>query len=159
MNHFKKISQGLAESDLDAVIARCVEMKRDVVCEDEFDRGLRQTLNLGHTFGHAIESCSHYTLGHGHCVAMGMAMISRAAAAFGAMSGDDAAAVEQLLTLYGLPTACPVPLDALSEAVLADKKRRGSAITLVMPRAIGRCELQQFSASALPRWLAAGGAV
>ena len=156
---FAYLRENVRSLDLAAVIARCVEMKRDIVCADEFDRGERQLLNLGHTFGHAIEALSNYQLGHGHCVAMGMAMICRAAAAFGAMRGEDAAAVEDLLTLYGLPTACPVPLDALSHAVLSDKKRRGSAITLVMPRAIGQCELQQFSATALPRWLAAGGAV
>ena len=145
--------------DLTHVIARCVEMKRNIVCRDEFDRGLRQLLNLGHTFGHAIESCSDYSIPHGHCVAMGMAMICRAAASMGAMSAGDAAAVEQLLTLYGLPTHVPYSLEALSAAVLSDKKITGHAISLVMPRGIGRCELQMFSASALPRWLAAGGAV
>ena len=146
-------------SDLTAVIARCVEMKRDIVCEDEFDRGLRQMLNLGHTFGHAIESCSSYTLGHGHCVAMGMAMICRAAAAFGAMRAEDAAAVEEKLRAFGLPTDSPYGADVLAAAASSDKKKAGSAITLVVPREIGRCELQKFSTTALPRWLRAGGAL
>ena len=145
--------------DLTHVIARCVDMKRGLVVLDEFDRGLRQLLNLGHTFGHAIESVSDYTIPHGHCVAMGMAMICRAAASMGAMSAADAAAVEDLLTLYGLPTHVPYSLEALSSAVLSDKKIRGHAVALVMPRAIGNCEIQMFSASALPRWLSAGGAV
>ena len=77
----------------------------------------------------------------------------------GAMSADDAAAVESVLTLYGLPTHVPYPLEALSAAVLSDKKIRGHAVALVMPRGIGNCEIQMFSATALPRWLAAGGAV
>ena len=145
--------------DIDEIIARCVEMKRDIVCEDEFDHGQRQLLNLGHTFGHAIESCSNYTIGHGHCVAMGMAMICRAADAFGTMSDADAQAVIRLLEQYGLPTHVPYSLEALSAAVLSDKKMRGSSISLVLPRAIGRCEVQKFSATALPRWLSAGGAV
>ena len=71
----------------------------------------------------------------------------------------DAAAVEDLLTLYGLPTHVPYSLEALSAAVLSDKTIRGHAVALVMPRAIGNCEIQMFSASALPRWLSAGGAV
>ena len=145
--------------DIDEIIARCVEMKRDIVCEDEFDHGQRQLLNLGHTFGHAIESCSNYTIGHGYCVAMGMAMICRAAAAFGTMSAADAEAVIRLLEQYGLPTHVPYSLEQLSAAVLSDKKMRGSSISLVLPRAIGRCEVQKFSATALPRWLSAGGAV
>ena len=145
--------------DLTHVIARCVDMKRSLVVLDEFDRGLRQLLNLGHTFGHAIESVSDYSIPHGHCVAMGMAMICRAAAAMGAMSASDAAAVEEVLTLYGLPTHVPYSLEELSDAVLSDKKIRGHAVALVMPRAIGSCEIQMFAASALPRWLAAGGAV
>ena len=155
---FAKLQQ-VPGPDIDEVIARCVEMKRDIVCEDEFDHGQRQLLNLGHTFGHAIESCSNYTIGHGHCVAMGMAMICRAAAAFGTMSKEDAEAVIRLLEQYGLPTHVPYSLEELSAAVLSDKKMRGSSISLVLPRAIGRCEVQKFSATALPRWLSAGGAV
>ena len=155
---FQKLQQ-IPGPDIEEIIARCVEMKRDIVCEDEFDRGLRQMLNLGHTFGHAIESCSSYRLGHGHCVAIGMAMICRAAAAFGAMSAEDAAAVEAKLRTFGLPTDSPYGADVLAAAAASDKKKAGSAITLVVPREIGRCELQKFSTTALPRWLRAGGAL
>ena len=155
---FAKLQQ-VPGPDITEIIARCVEMKRDIVCQDEFDHGQRQLLNLGHTFGHAIEAVSNYTIGHGHCVAMGMAMICRAAAAFGTMSDEDAQAVIRLLEQYGLPTHVPYSLEALSAAVLSDKKIKGSTVSLILPRAIGQCEVQKFSASALPRWLAAGGAV
>ena len=145
--------------DLTAVIARCVEMKRDIVCEDEFDRGLRQLLNLGHTFGHAIEALSDYAIPHGHCVATGMAMICRAAAAMGVLRETDAAAAEALLGDYGLPTLVPYSLEALSDAVLSDKKIVSGTVSLVVPHAIGRCELHRLPAEELSRWLAAGGAV
>ena len=145
--------------DLTAVIARCVAMKRDIVCEDEFDRGLRQLLNLGHTFGHAIEAVSDYAIPHGHCVAMGMAMICRAAAAFGTMSAADAEAVIRLLEQYGLPTESPYGLEALSSAVLSDKKIVGGAVSLVVPHAIGACELHKLPAEELTHWLRAGGAL
>ena len=145
--------------DLTAVIARCVEMKRDIVCEDEFDRGLRQLLNLGHTFGHAIEALSDYTIPHGHCVATGMAMICRAAASMGVLRDTDAAAVEELLGDYGLPTQAPYSLEALSAAVLSDKKIVSGTVSLVVPHAIGRCALHRLPAEELSRWLAAGGAV
>ena len=134
-------------------------MKRDIVCEDEFDKGLRQLLNLGHTFGHAIESCSNYTIGHGHCVATGMALISRAAAENGLCSTDAAQEVIDILTRYGLPTESPYGLEQLSRAVLSDKKIVGSAISLVVPREVGRCELRKIPASELHSWLRAGGVV
>ena len=145
--------------DLTRVIARCVEMKRDIVCKDEFDRGLRQLLNLGHTFGHAIESCSSYTRGHGHCVAMGMSIICRAAVKRGLLAAEDAAAVDRLLDLYGLLAKSPYSLDELSAAVLSDKKIMGGYLALIVPRAIGQCELHRIPASQLRDWLHDGGVV
>ena len=156
---FRYLRDNCHNLDLTAVIARCVEMKRDIVCEDEYDKGLRQLLNLGHTFGHAIESVSDYSIPHGHCVAMGMAMICRAAAAQGLCSSAAAQEVTDLLTLYGLPTESPYGLAELSSAVLSDKKIVGSAISLVVPREVGRCELRKVPATELHSWLAAGGVV
>ena len=65
--------------DQEFVIARCMELKRIAVQTDEFDYGTRTLLNLGHTIGHAIEQCSGYTISHGNAVAIGIAIISRAA--------------------------------------------------------------------------------
>ena len=64
---------------LEEIIVRSVSVKRDLVCEDEFDTGARRLLNLGHTFGHAIERCSNYTLSHGQAVAVGTLMAAGAA--------------------------------------------------------------------------------
>lgn len=63
--------------DREAVITRCVELKRDVVMEDEFDTGARMKLNLGHTVGHGVEAKSHFAISHGKAVAIGMAIVSR----------------------------------------------------------------------------------
>ena len=62
--------------DREAVISRCVELKRDVVAQDEFDTGVRMKLNLGHTIGHGIEAGTDYTVTHGKAVAAGMAIVS-----------------------------------------------------------------------------------
>ena len=155
---FAKLQQ-IPGPDIDEVIARCVEMKRDIVCEDEFDHGQRQLLNLGHTFGHAIESCSNYTIGHGHCVAMGISIICRAAAARGLLAAEDAEAVDRLLDLYGLLAKSPYSLDELSAAVLSDKKIMGGSLALIVPRAIGQCDLHQIPATELRDWLRSGGVV
>ena len=64
----------------ESVIARCVEFKREIVTADEFDRGCRQLLNLGHTVGHAVEKLSGFTVLHGQAVAIGMSVIARACA-------------------------------------------------------------------------------
>ena len=155
---FARLLREGSSGDLSAVIARCVEMKRDIVCEDEFDRGLRQLLNLGHTFGHAVENCSNYALGHGHCVAIGMAMMARAAQVRGLCSADTVAAVEEILTAYGLPTASPYGAEELQRAVFSDKKILGGAISLVVPCRVGECVLHKVPAAELPQWLWDGGA-
>jgi len=149
-------AQPIAENP-DAVIERCVEMKRDIVAEDAFDTAARQLLNLGHTFGHAIESVSDYTIPHGHCVAMGMAIISRAAAAMGICPAADAAAVETLLQQYGLPTQSPYGAEALLTAAASDKKMKGSTLTLAVPEGIGHTVLRKVNAGDLRSWLSAGG--
>ncbi len=139
------------------VIAHCVAMKRDLVAQDEQDRGVRQLLNLGHTFGHAIEECSGYTLSHGHCVAMGMAIITRSAAAQGLCPPSAVTEVLQLLERYQLPTTAPYPLAQLEHAALSDKKIFGETIHLVVPENVGCCRLRDVPASELRRWLMAGG--
>ena len=73
--------------DREAVITRCVELKRDVVMEDEFDTGARMKLNLGHTVGHGVEAKSHFAISHGKAVAIGMAIVLRRYAANRGASG------------------------------------------------------------------------
>lgn len=121
--------------DRERVIARCIELKRDVVAADEFDRGQRMLLNLGHTIGHAIENCSDYTISHGRAVAIGIAMVCRAAKC------PDAQRITALLEKFGLPTATDLPAKLLWEAALSDKKRSGDAVNLIVPRAISDCAI------------------
>lgn len=138
------------------MIARCVSIKRDFVAEDEFDTGSRQLLNLGHTFGHAVEAVSGFSLSHGQSVAIGMAMIARAAAAFGLCSGATRDEITAILRRYRLPIAADLPPQALLTTVLEDKKRRGNEITLVIPREIGNCVLYKIPVSQLEAWIRTG---
>lgn len=144
---------------LEAVVAACVEMKRDIVQSDEFDRGTRQLLNLGHTFGHAVEACSRFTLSHGRSVAIGMAMIVRAACKRGFCDGQTRDALLARLAHYGLPTDCPYPADMLLGALCADKKRSGAMLSLIVPTEIGCCRILPVPLDELPGWLRDGGAV
>ena len=144
---------------LEEVTARCVEMKRDFIQSDELDRGARQMLNLGHTFGHAVEASSRFTLSHGKSVAIGMAMILRAACSRGLCSAETRDAVIALLQRYGLPTECPYPADMLLGALSADKKIFGTRLNLVVPTDIGACRLLPVGVDELSGWLRDGGAI
>lgn len=121
--------------DREAVIARCIEWKRNVVARDEFDTGDRLRLNLGHTVGHAIEQCSGYAISHGKAVAMGMAIVSRAAKC------PDAYRITALLEAFGLPTTTEFSAKALAQAAFSDKKRAGNTVNLVIPKTIGHCDI------------------
>jgi len=155
---FDSLAQAPIRSRLEAVIARCVEIKRDVVSVDEFDTGLRRILNLGHTFGHGIEAAANYTVSHGCAVAMGMAIITRAAAKLGCCPDAAVQRLEALLESCGLPTRAPVPAEAIFAAAMGDKKISAGRLHLVVPRDIGRCEILSVAPNEAMDWLKAGGA-
>ena len=144
-------------AQVEHVIATCVGMKRDLVAADEFDRGSRQLLNLGHSFGHAVEKCSDYAVPHGCGVAIGMAIIARAAAKRGICTDDTCAQILALLRQYGLPTETAFTRDALTDAARSDKKIADGKLHLIVPERIGRCRIETIPAVDIPAWLADGG--
>ena len=152
---FDKLKNGISD-DLEAVITACVDAKRQLVEEDEFDTGSRQFLNLGHTLGHAVELGSDFTLSHGQAVSVGMSMMARAAAKFGFCTESTRDEILDMLTRYGLPIATDQNDEDICRVALGDKKRRGGTITLVVPRAIGDCVLHPVSVEELPQWVQAG---
>ena len=123
----------------EAVVARCVEIKRDVVQQDEFDNGIRGLLNFGHTFGHAIEKLSNFGVSHGEAVAKGMVIAARMAPLCGLC--DVAAELSALLVQYGFDIGCPYSAKEVYDTLLSDKKRRGGKISVVLPRSVGECIL------------------
>ena len=146
---FSALHTSAWEQHMDQVIARCVAIKRDYVTGDERDEGKRQFLNLGHTFGHAVELCSGYTLTHGQGVGAGMVMAARAA-------DMDPALIEDACLACGLPIRVPYTAAELAAAALRDKKRRGGKITLVLPEKIGQCYLKTVDVAELPAYFAKG---
>lgn len=137
----EKIAGGDFRQDLEEIIETCVSMKRDVVEEDEFDTGKRQLLNLGHTFGHAIEQKSHFQMTHGHAVAIGMHLIAKAAEAKGIAEKGTAATIAKALEQNQLPKETTFSPAEVAEGTLRDKKRRGGTISFVFPKKIGACEI------------------
>ena len=155
---FEELNCTPPRTQLEHIIETCVRMKRDIVAQDEFDRGQRQLLNLGHTFGHGIEACSGFSVSHGSAVAIGMAMIVRAAAQFGICEAETRDAVLTLLRQYGLPVDCTYAAEQMLGTILHDKKASGGSINLIVPTAVGRCEIRKTPAGDIPDWLRAGGA-
>lgn len=122
--------------------ARAIRVKVEIVEQDPFEQGRRAILNLGHTVGHALEKLSNYSLRHGEAVAIGMAAASRIAVALGRAEPSLANRIEAALKTWGLPVRCPpFDVDAICEAMMHDKKRRGRSLRWVLPRAIGQVEI------------------
>jgi len=135
----------LPEKDrMEEIVARSVAIKGRFVEEDEFDTGARRLLNLGHTAGHAVEKLSGFSVSHGRAVAIGMAIAARAAKRRGLCSAECAGRIVETLLSCGLPVVSPYPAEQLAEAALADKKRKGGVIDVIVPREIGRCEAMEI---------------
>ena len=147
------------KANIENIIYECVKIKRDVVAIDEHDTGLRMILNFGHTIGHAVELCSGFTLLHGECVAIGMAVITRAAVKKGFCAQETLDAVEKILKLYGLPDKTDYSADKLLDVALSDKKVANGNISLIVPEAVGKCSILPVPAEALREWMQAGGIV
>ena len=152
---FSMLEDGISPAS-EQIIARCVQNKRDVVEKDEFDTGLRQLLNLGHTVAHAIEKCSDFQISHGSAVAIGTVTIMRAAVAQGLCPAADLDALLSLTKQLGLPVSCDFGADELAKAALSDKKRAGGSITLVVPYAIGDSRLCKIPAADVGSWFSKG---
>ncbi len=142
--------------DREYVIERCVAMKRDVVDRDEFDVGARKLLNLGHTFGHSVEANSQFTLSHGQSVAIGMAIVARAAAKKGLLSQADCGRIIDTLRTYSLPTETEYAPEILADIALSDKKRSGGTLDLIVPEAIGSCKILPVPVGQVRDWIEVG---
>ncbi len=141
---------------LPEIIARCVSIKADIVAQDERDNGERRKLNFGHTIGHAIERCSDFSISHGKAVAIGMAIITRAAVKKKLTPPETLDTLLDSLAACGLPTSCDYSAEALTEAALGDKKRRGDLLALILPTAVGNCMVQDIAADTLLDWIKSG---
>ena len=142
--------------DREAVISKCVTLKRDVVAADEFDRGQRMLLNFGHTLGHAVEARSNYRLSHGKSVAIGMAIVCRSCANRGLCPRQVCDALLNLLTQFSLPTTTDNSAQQLCAIALSDKKRSGDTVHLIVPKSVGNCEISPICANDLIFFTEAG---
>jgi 3-dehydroquinate synthase len=124
-------------TEIEKKIERCVSIKRDIVESDEFDKGKRKLLNLGHTFGHAIEKCSNFEIQHGAAVAIGMTAAAKVSEKLNLSEEKPHDRIKSLLEKLNLPTECRYSYEELYEAALSDKKVESDKISLILIRKIG----------------------
>ena len=129
---------------LRTVIYRSCQIKAEMVSADETESGVRTLLNLGHTFGHAIEAGLGFgTWLHGEAVAAGLCLAADLSSRLGRIDADDVVRVEKLVESTGLPIRAPAELstDRMLELMAVDKKIKGGKLRLVLLNAIGKAEL------------------
>ena len=153
---FGLLSADGLDFDREDVITRCIRWKRQVVMEDEFDTGSRMKLNLGHTIGHGVEAKSNFAVSHGMAVGIGMAIVTRSAAAAGLCSQDCRDRLIRILNRFGLPDRTEYTAEELYRYTLSDKKRSGGTVNLIIPREIGCCEIKATPIDKLKSFIEAG---
>ncbi len=134
----------LDKDALTYAIARCCQIKADVVAEDETERGVRALLNLGHTFGHAIEAEMGYGVWlHGEAVATGTIMAALTSLKLGLIQQTDFDRVARIMQAFDLPITSPenMTFDSYIKHMRRDKKVLAGQIRLVLPTSIGTAEV------------------
>lgn len=126
-------------SNLQSLVATAIEVKRDVVQEDPFEQGRRATLNLGHTFGHAVEQVSGYRVRHGEGVAMGLVAAAHLSAQLGYCDAALKSRIEAVLQAQELPTRIPAEFEpkTIYQAMFSDKKKAAGKLRFILLRDVG----------------------
>lgn len=129
----------LSIAELQTLVAQAIQVKISIVQEDPFERGRRSILNLGHTFGYAIEQVSHNALTHGEGVGLGLVAAANLSARLGYLEHGMQRRIEAALAQFNLPIRIPRDLspEALLQAMHTDKKKQGKQIYFVLLRGIG----------------------
>lgn len=145
LSNNKLVKSMISTDDFAQVVMRNVEIKRDVVNADEHEAGIRQTLNLGHTIGHAIEAASNFSVGHGTCVAAGLCVLVRTCAKTGLTSSDVAEKIISSFNTQDLPTTTEIDKQTLLKFIKNDKKRHSNSVNFVLVNNIGSCSVKKFT--------------
>ena len=137
-------------NNMEVVIHKCCDIKRQVVENDEKDKGERMLLNFGHTLGHAIEQYYNYTkYSHGEGVAIGMYVISKISEEKGLTKKGTSQRIKDILVKYNLPYELDVNIEETLEAINLDKKKLGNDLNIIILKEIGSSEIYKTTAEFL----------
>jgi len=143
---FDLIASGTIKAHIDELIVKCVDIKRDVVETDEFDKGLRMILNFGHTLGHSIEKTQNFRgLSHGKAVAAGMYLMTKAAEKHGIITDNISDKLKNCLEINNLPYNVDISAETLFANSVNDKKRFSDDINIIICKMIGKADIVKMS--------------
>lgn len=136
---------------MDKIINRCIQIKADVVKQDEFESGIRMYLNFGHTLGHAIERLNNFSgISHGCAVAIGMVYVTKAGEQLGITPEGSTKRLIDVCRKFDLPISQDkFSLEDICTACNTDKKRSGDSINLIMLNSIGQAFARKVKAVSL----------
>ena len=138
------------EATFEEIVYKSARIKAVVVEQDERDTGLRNILNFGHTVGHAIESVSHFKIGHGEAVGLGMLAAGKISLKLGKISHSDLSRLKKLLECAGLPVKLPdLKTESLLQAMQHDKKTTSGKIKFILVEGIGKAVISNEVSLAL----------
>lgn len=158
-NLFKLIADKKLEKnskDLPYIIKKCIELKAKIVKDDEYDRGNRQLLNLGHTIAHSIEKLSGFKIHHGIAVAIGLAIITKASESSNMTEIGTYEKIKLALEKNNLPIEINYSSEDLYEYAKLDKKILGDYINLIIPEKIGKSNIIQYDLDKLYEFIQKG---
>ncbi len=141
------------KGELIDLIYYCIDYKRSVVEQDEFESSKRMLLNLGHTPAHGIEKLSEYTISHGRAVAMGVKIILDNSLRLGYIDKNLYEEAKSVLNKCVIAEKLPFEMEEIRKACLADKKRRGESISLVMVHSVGDCRTHKISVKEIKEYM------
>ena len=153
---FAIYESGQPEKSAEEIVSRAVAYKSKIVTEDPQEHGVRKLLNLGHTAAHAIEILSDFSISHGHAVAIGTAIVSRAAVKRGLLEKCVSERIINVLERNALPVHCSYYAAELAKIALLDKKAAAKNITVILPEKIGQCRMETIPLAALEALFADG---
>lgn len=141
-NLFEKTLHGLGSSEIsDSIVTDCVKIKLNTVGEDPYDNGVRKLLNFGHTFGHAYEVLSGFSITHGEAVAAGMVTAAELSYKMGICDSTVPASIKNACSANGLPTEYEFSKDSVINTIKQDKKHFADTIDFVFVQSIGNCKI------------------
>lgn len=146
---FSVFESGKVEENIEKIIQRSIELKRDVVEKDEKEAGLRKVLNFGHTIGHAVESAIDLdTLYHGECVSIGMLSMC---------SDGVRKRLEKVLLSLSLPTGIQFDTEKVTDSVMHDKKFDGDELTVIKVEKVGTFKMEKIAKSDIVQMIEKAG--
>ena len=150
------LTEHLLSGRLEYLISRCLSLKKSFLEVDERETGILQLLNFGHTVGHAIEKLSVYGTSHGHAIALGILVESQAAYQLGLTGFNLTEPLLEVLQQLHIDTRIHWSAEEIYQLALNVKKISQSSITVIVPNALGKCELQKLPLVRLEEFIQAG---